>query len=70
MAIKTDLVKVCLAKEIVPPDGIYDGVWGGYVVKFRADGNDFVASTATGIRTPAAPCKVIVKGGKATAEVI
>ena len=42
------------------PAGIYLGTWGGYRVKWLCGSDKWEANTATGIRTPAAPVKVIV----------
>jgi hypothetical protein len=50
------------------PDGIYDGIWGGYVVRFSVNGSEYEAKTGVGIRTPCAPCKVTSKDGKLTVE--
>ena len=45
------------------PDGVYDGVWGGYCVNFSVDGVEYEAQTLEGIRTPRAECKVTVDDG-------
>ena len=51
------------------PDGVYDGVWGGYVVRFSVDGIDYEAQTKDGIRTPRAECKITSKDGNLSVEV-
>lgn len=50
------------------PDGIYGGIWGGYVVRFTIAGQTIEAKTSLGIRTTAAPCVVRVDGGVMTVE--
>lgn len=46
----------------LPSDGEYAGVWGGYKVKFDANGISFSATTRNGIRTIRAKCTVTVIG--------
>ncbi len=41
--------------------GLYDGVWGGHVVRFSIDGVEYQGQTVEGIRTPAAKCKVQIQ---------
>lgn len=52
------------------PDGVYDGIWGGYVVRFVVNGVDYEAQTRDGIKTPRAACKVTSKNGKLTVETV
>jgi hypothetical protein len=52
------------------PDGVYDGVWGGYVVRFTVDGIDYEAHTSEGIRTPRAKCKITITNGKLSVETV
>lgn len=54
--------------NIVIPDGVYDGIWGGYRVRFYVDGVKYEANTSDGIRTPCAECTVTVKDGLITVE--
>ena len=51
------------------PDGIYDGVWGGYIVRFSVDGVEYEARTEIGIRTLRAPCRVSVMQGIITVSI-
>lgn len=51
------------------PDGIYDGIWGGYRVTFEVGGIAYEAQTQDGIRTPRAECKVTSKDGRLSVEV-
>lgn len=52
------------------PDGDYGGTWGGYVVTFKCHGETYTARTSNGIRTPAAPCRVMVDSGRITVETV
>lgn len=56
----------CDCQQIInakPKDGVYSGHWSGYIVVFHDErGNEFRASTETGIRTTNAPCEVTVEG--------
>lgn len=52
------------------PDGVYEGIWGGYFVAFSVAGINYEAQTRDGIRTMRAPCKVTVKDGKIEVEAI
>ena len=51
------------------PDGVYDGVWGGYVVRFSVDGIDYEAQTKDGIRNPWCHCKITSKDGNLSVEI-
>lgn len=44
------------------PHGTYKGTWGGYVIKFKAEGKSYRIQTDIGIKTPVAPCRVVVDG--------
>ena len=50
------------------PDGVYDGVWGGYCVNFSVKGVEYEAQTLIGIRTPRAECNVTVDDGTISVE--
>jgi len=52
------------------PDGTYDGTWGGYHVCFSVAGIEYELQTTDGIRTPSAPCKVVVHEGGITVEAV
>lgn len=56
-------------RPAIVPNGQYDGVWGGYQVKFECNGFPYGFRTKDGIRTPAAPCVVTVCFDKVTVEV-
>ena len=51
-------------KDIHLPDGVYDGIWGGYQVTFEVAGIQYEAKTESGIRTPRAKCYVTIKDGR------
>ena len=52
------------------PDGVYDGIWGGYRVTLNVGGIQYEAQTQDGIRTPRAECKVTSKDGMLLVEVV
>jgi hypothetical protein len=52
------------------PDGVYDGIWGGYRVTFDVGGIQYDAQTVDGIRMPRAECKVTSKDGKLSVEAV
>lgn len=49
-------------------DGVYDGVWGAYTVRFDVAGAHYEARAEAAIRTPQTPCKVTSKDGRLTVE--
>lgn len=51
------------------PNGRYPGVWGGYEVTTTINQKTYILQTYTGIRSPNAPCIVIVENGKIEIEV-
>ena len=51
------------------PNGIYDGTWGGSIVRFGIDGETYEAETDYGIRTPSAFCTVTVLDGVITVKI-
>lgn len=59
-----------LCNEIVAldqiPNGTYDGIWGGYNVRFGVGERNFEVKTDIGIRTMSAPCNVCVSNGNIT----
>lgn len=50
--------------------GDYEGVWGGYVVRFQAEGLIYEGQTNIGIRTMAAPCIVTITEKGATVRTV
>jgi hypothetical protein len=52
------------------PDGVYEGIWGGYRVTFSAYGIQYEAQTQNGIKMTHAKCKVTSKDGKLSVEVV
>jgi len=51
------------------PDGIYDGIWGGYEIVFYACGKTFKAKTEEGVRGFGIKCAVSVCNGKITVSI-
>lgn len=67
----TDCVFLRRVEDVLSlPDGVYDGVWGGYVVSFTVDGVEYEVQSKDGIRTPRAPCKVTSKDGLLSVEAV
>jgi hypothetical protein len=65
--IEAEIVSISeVIDESYLPDGEYEGVWGGRVVKLKHNCHYFELGTSSGIRAMAAPCVVTVKDGKAT----
>lgn len=48
------------------PDGVYDGVWGGYVINWEVAGNKYQGKTDVGLRGMDIACKVRVESGTFT----
>jgi hypothetical protein len=65
---KTQVSEILEVTAVMPPDGEYEGTWGGYVVRFHAHDKAYQAKTRDGIRTPSAPVIVTVKDGKCEIE--
>jgi hypothetical protein len=59
----------CVIVSQMPPEGEYNGFWGGYRVRFDVDGSEYECKMRDGIRTPAARCTVRVKNGSITAKI-
>lgn len=51
------------------PEGEYVGILRGNEAEFAVDGVTYQLRTLTGIRSPSAPCTVIVKNGEAHVDV-
>ena len=62
------MVKQCKAVNPTvnqtPPDGEYQGVWAGYVLKFQVGDDEYRAETLEAILTIAADVVVKVVGGE------
>jgi len=46
------------------PNGVYPGIWGGYVVEFTVNGVQYKADTKDGVRGMNCRCSVSVHNGK------
>ena len=51
------------SKECPIPDGVYDGIWGGYICRVSLDGMKYDIRTDIGIRGRAVAAKVRVREG-------
>ena len=60
--------KIERIEEVTLFDGVYDGVWGGYLVVVVHDGTTYHIHTHVGVRGINIPCKVTVLNGVATVE--
>lgn len=47
------------------PDGVYDGIWGGYEVKMKVNGTAVKFNTKSGVRGINIPVTVTVTDGEA-----
>lgn len=57
-------------QEIILPDGIYTGKWGGYVIEVRYKENTYELTTEEGIRGIGINVVVTIKNGVATFDTI
>lgn len=62
----TDLKQIISLRAI--PNGRYSAEWSGYVVRFLANGNHYLAGTGTGIRGTAS-ATVTAENGVLSVEV-
>jgi endonuclease YncB( thermonuclease family) len=46
------------------PDGAYDGIWDGDIVRFNVRGDQYEAQTSNRLATTDGPCTVHVRGGQ------
>lgn len=58
----TEVSKSVHVREI--PDGVYEGFWSGYVVRFRVGGDSYEARVDVGVRGLNVPCKVTITLGE------
>lgn len=67
----TQVTQLRRVENVEPlPDGVYDGIWGGYCVIFDVDGVTYEGQTQDGIRTPRCKCKVTIANGKLSVDVV
>lgn len=48
------------------PDGIYEGIWGGYIITINYNGETYEAKTEHGVRGIGFKVIVIIKDGNMT----
>lgn len=67
---ETELADVIRYEDkIEHPNGVFDGLWTGYCVRWEESGTQFEARTVgIGIRGLNVPCRVIVKDGRFSVE--
>ncbi len=63
--------KILSIKEKVPvettlPDGVYNGVWGGYVIELNYKGKTYQLETEDGVKGMGIKVVVMVNDGVAT----
>ncbi|MES2628280.1 MAG: hypothetical protein V4616_04855 [Bacteroidota bacterium] len=63
-------IKKKVPLEATLPDGIYSGVWGGYVIEVNLNGEIYQLTTEQGVRGVNIKVVVIIKDGIATFESI
>lgn len=63
-------ISIKVPKEAVLPDGIYAGVWGGYVITLNYDKKIYELATKDGVRGMDIKVVVTVKDGIPTFETI
>lgn len=52
------------------PDGLYNGVWGGYVIEIRFDGKQYELATEMGVRGIGIKVVVQVEDGIASFDTV
>jgi hypothetical protein len=52
-------------QEAQIPDGVYEGMWGGYEVRMKVNGNAIKFNTNSGVRGLNIPVTVTVTNGEA-----
>lgn len=59
-----------LPKEVTLEDGLYFGVWGGYVIELQYKNKTYELTTEEGVRGMGFKVAVTIKNGVATFEEI
>lgn len=62
MKVKGDKLERLIYESVILPDGTYTGYWGGYVVEFHHEGQDYTLKTSIGIKGINIPCVITIKG--------
>lgn len=66
--IKSVVKKV--SKETTLPDGLYNGLWSGYVIKLKHNKETYELTTENGVRGINIPVTVSIKKGKLNLNII
>ena len=59
-------IKKLVKIESEIPDGIYSGLWSGYIVEFEYNGDKYEAEVDRGVRGLNIPCTISVNDGEIT----
>lgn len=65
---KITKITIQVPKESTLPDGLYTGVWGGYIIVVNYDGKNYELTTEEGVRGIGIKVVVTVKDGVAKYE--
>lgn len=57
-----------ITEKVILPDGVYYGLWSGYVIKLTCDDRDYELTTEEGVRGINVRVIVVVRNGIATFE--
>lgn len=53
-------------KEVILPDGYYQGTWGGYCITVRYNGSEYELKTEEGVRGIGIKVVVTIQNGEAS----
>ena len=67
---KITSIKVKLPQEVTLPDGIYSGIWGGYIIELTYKGKTYELTTEEGVRGMGFKVVVTINNGIATYETL
>lgn len=65
---KISSIKVKVPQEVTLPDGIYTGIWGGYIIDLKYNGKTYELTTEEGVRGGGINVVVAIQNGVATFE--
>ena len=67
---KITAINIKIPKETTLPDGIYIGIWGGYIINIYYNEKYYELTTEEGVRGTGFKVVVTIKNGIATFESI
>jgi hypothetical protein len=67
---KITAINIKIPKETTLPDGIYTGIWGGYIINIYYNEKYYELTTEEGVRGTGFKVVVTIKNGIATFESI